>query len=100
LRLAGKVFWAAAAYFYGSLLGSYFNMLVYRLPRGMSVWRPARSFCDHCGRTLGWLELVPVFGWLFLRGRSRCCGTTVPARYPMVELLAGVLAAVLAWALL
>lgn len=94
-----EAFWLCVSFFYGSLLGSFINMLAYRLPRGMSVWRPARSFCDNCGRTLGWLELVPVFGWLFLRGRSRCCGAAVPMRYPLVEFVTGILVAVVVWVL-
>lgn len=81
-----EAFWIILCFFYGLLTGSYLNMLAYRLRRGISLWRPARSFCDSCGKTLGFLELVPVLGWLFLRGRSRCCGARISPVYPLVEL--------------
>ena len=51
-----------------------------------------RSVCPQCGHTLGAPDLVPVFSWLFLRGRCRRCGAHIPARYLLVELLGGVLA--------
>ena len=50
-----------------------------------------RSFCDYCGRQLNWYENIPVFSWLFLRGKTRCCGKKLPISYPIVELLTGIL---------
>lgn len=76
---------------YGALTGSWLNMLAYRLARGMSVWRPSRSFCDGCGRTVGLLELVPILGWVVLRGRARCCGVRISPVYPLNELAWGLL---------
>jgi len=84
-----KAFWATVAFIYGTLTGSWLNMLVYRVRRKMSVWRPSRSFCDSCGKTLGLIDLVPVLGWLLARGRSRCCGEKVSVVYPLVELGVG-----------
>ncbi|MDQ0287501.1 prepilin signal peptidase PulO-like enzyme (type II secretory pathway) [Desulfofundulus luciae] len=84
-----RAFWLFWAFVYGTLAGSYLNMLVYRRRRGMSAWIPARSFCDSCGKTLGFLELVPVLGWLAFRGRSRCCGERISPVYPLVELGTG-----------
>ncbi len=81
-----KAFWVSLAFVYGTLTGSWLNMFVYRKKRKMSVWKPARSLCDSCGKTLGFIDLVPVLGWLLARGRSRCCGEKVSAVYPLVEL--------------
>lgn len=50
-----------------------------------------RSFCDYCGKQLKWYENIPVFSWLFLRGKTRCCNKKLPVSYPIVEILMGVL---------
>ena len=78
----------------GAALFSFMNVVAWRLPRGMDPLK-GRSVCPQCGHTLGAPDLVPVFSWLFLRGRCRHCGAHIPARYLLVELLGGVLALVL-----
>ena len=75
----------------GAALFSFMNVVAWRLPRGMDPLK-GRSVCPQCGHTLGAPDLVPVFSWLFLRGRCRHCGAHIPARYLLVELLGGVLA--------
>ena len=80
----------------GSLIGSFGNVVVYRLPRGESVAFPG-SHCPNCGRKLSALDLVPVFSYLALRGRCRTCKTRISPRYPLVELLMAALFAVLVW---
>lgn len=70
----------------GSLIGSFGNVVVWRLPRGESIVFPG-SHCPHCQHRLGPLELVPVFSWLALRGRCRHCGAPISPRYPLVEAL-------------
>jgi leader peptidase (prepilin peptidase)/N-methyltransferase len=70
----------------GACIGSFLNVVAWRLPRQESVVRP-RSRCPHCGTTLRWFENVPVLSWLLLRGRCRHCGSTIAVRYPAVELL-------------
>ena len=75
----------------GAALFSFMNVVAWRLPRGMDPLK-GRSVCPQCGHTLGVPDLVPVFSWLFLRGRCRHCGAHIPARYLLVELLGGVLA--------
>jgi leader peptidase (prepilin peptidase)/N-methyltransferase len=70
----------------GACIGSFLNVVAWRLPRQESVVRP-RSHCPHCGTTLRWFENVPVFSWLLLRGRCRHCGSAIAVRYPAVELL-------------
>jgi leader peptidase (prepilin peptidase)/N-methyltransferase len=74
----------------GLLVGSFLNVVIYRVPRGESVVHP-RSHCPACGYMIpGWLN-VPVVSWLFLRGRCAQCKTPISPRYPLVELLTGLL---------
>ncbi|MCL5982108.1 MAG: prepilin peptidase [Firmicutes bacterium] len=72
----------------GLLVGSFLNVCICRLPRGESIVFPP-SKCPSCGRRLGVAELVPVFSWLWQRGRCRGCQVPVSWRYPLVELLTG-----------
>jgi leader peptidase (prepilin peptidase)/N-methyltransferase len=68
----------------GLLVGSFLNVVVYRVPSGLSVSKP-RSFCPTCQRQLVWWENVPVVSWAALRGRCRTCHEPISARYPLVE---------------
>jgi leader peptidase (prepilin peptidase) / N-methyltransferase len=78
----------------GLVVGSFLNVVAYRLPRGASLVRP-RSRCPHCATQLRAVDNVPVLSWLFLRGRCNSCGAPISARYPLVELVtAGLYAAV------
>lgn len=88
-------FLASVAVALGLVFGSFLNVVIHRLPRGESVVRPA-SRCPGCGKAIRAYDNVPVFSWMLLRGRARCCGTRVSARYPLVELLGGLSA----WAVL
>ncbi|MFN2386626.1 MAG: A24 family peptidase [Thermoanaerobaculia bacterium] len=85
-----------AAGAFGATVGSFLNVLIHRLPRGESVVRPP-SHCPFCGVTIRPLENVPLLSWLALRGRCRTCGARIPLRYPAVELITGLLWALLAW---
>lgn len=78
------------AFVFGALWGSFFNVAIYRWPRGMSVVKPP-SHCPHCGARVRVRDNVPIFGYLLLRGRARCCGAKLTARYAWVELLSAVL---------
>jgi leader peptidase (prepilin peptidase)/N-methyltransferase len=69
---------------FGLLVGSFLNVVVWRVPRGESVVRPG-SHCPSCEAELGPLENVPVLSWLVLRGRCRHCGAGISVRYPLVE---------------
>ncbi|MDQ2730568.1 MAG: prepilin peptidase, partial [Armatimonadota bacterium] len=75
----------------GTMIGSFLNVVIYRLPRGESVVGDTPSHCPRCGRRLGAADLVPLFSWLALRGRCRSCGTRISSRYFGVELLTGLL---------
>ncbi|MBX6422292.1 A24 family peptidase [Thermosulfurimonas sp. F29] len=75
----------------GLILGSFLNVVIYRLPRGLSLVRP-RSFCPRCKHQLRWYENIPLFSYLLQRGRCRSCGAPIDIRYPLVETLSGLLA--------
>ena len=74
----------------GLLFGSFLNVVIYRLPREESVVFPA-SHCTSCGAPIRAFDNLPVLGWLLLRGRARCCKAPISGRYPLVELLGGLL---------
>ncbi|MFO0761873.1 MAG: prepilin peptidase [Byssovorax sp.] len=74
----------------GLVWGSFLNVVIYRVPRGMSVVRPA-SHCPACGAPIKPYQNIPVFGYLLLRGKAACCGAKLSPRYPLVELMGGVL---------
>jgi leader peptidase (prepilin peptidase)/N-methyltransferase len=78
------------AFFGGLVLGSFVTVVGYRVPRGESVVG-GRSHCPSCGAQIAAYDNVPVFSWLLLRGRSRCCGELISARYPLTELSLGLL---------
>jgi len=81
---------AIAAGLLGAVLGSFLNVVIWRLPRGESVVSP-RSRCPGCGVTLRARDNVPVLSWLALRGRCHACGERISPRYPLVELLTAAL---------
>jgi prepilin signal peptidase PulO-like enzyme (type II secretory pathway) len=76
----------------GLMVGSFLNVVVYRLPRKMSVVQPP-SHCPSCDARLTLVDLVPVASWLWLRARCRHCGGPISWRYPLVELSSGILCA-------
>jgi leader peptidase (prepilin peptidase)/N-methyltransferase len=76
---------ALVAFFGGLLIGSFVTVVAHRVPRGESIVGP-RSRCPACGTQIAAYDNVPVFSWVLLRGRSRCCGTKISARYPLTEL--------------
>ena len=76
----------------GACLGSFSNVLIYRLPRNLQVAR-GRSRCPSCEATVAWYDNVPILSWLLLRGKCRICRAPIAVRYPLVE-LGGALCAV------
>ena len=81
---------AALALAIGSCVGSFLNVCAYRLPRGMSLVRPA-SRCPGCRAAIRWRDNLPILGWLILGGRCRDCRTPISPGYPLVELMVGLL---------
>lgn len=78
----------SAVVVFGLLWGSFLNVVIYRVPREMSVVRPP-SHCPGCGRPVQAFDNVPVLSYVILRGRARCCGVRMSPRYPLVELIGG-----------
>lgn len=82
---------------FGACVGSFLNVVIYRLPRGMSVNEPRRSFCPQCKAPIPWYLNLPVLSYVMLRGRTACCGKHYTARYCVVELACALLFAAIAW---
>ncbi|AKU90314.1 prepilin peptidase [Vulgatibacter incomptus] len=76
---------------FGALVGSFLNVVIARLPKGLSIVHP-RSRCPRCERPIAWHENIPVVSWLLLRGRCRGCKLPISIRYPLVELATSLLA--------
>jgi len=81
---------------FGLVIGSFLNVCIYRIPRDGSIMSPSRSYCPHCNHSLGALDNIPVFSYIFLRGKCRYCKVSISPRYIIVELLtAGIFALIL-----
>lgn len=80
----------------GLVIGSFLNVVIYRLPDKQSLSQPG-SHCMSCGHQLAWWENIPLLSWLALRGRCRSCGTRISVQYPAVEALTAVLFGVAAY---
>ena len=81
----------------GAVLGSFLNVVVYRMPRRMSLSHPG-SQCPACGHPIRWYDNVPIASWFVLGGRCRDCHARISARYPFVEALTATASALVAWA--
>ena len=82
--------WLAAgwSFAFGAVVGSFLNVVIFRVPAGESIVRP-RSRCPGCLTPISWQDNVPVLSWIWLRGRCRSCRASISWRYPLVELLGG-----------
>lgn len=83
-------FWRVVAALTGMVVGSFLNVVIWRLPLGMSLMHPP-SACPGCKTPIRWFDNIPVLGWLWLLGRCRSCKMPISFRYPMIEALTGVL---------
>ncbi len=77
------------AFIFGSIIGSFLNVLIYRIPRGKSALKPAFSFCPSCGNKIKWYDNIPIFSYFLLKGRCRYCKSQISLRYPLIEVLTG-----------
>ena len=96
-EIGQQVFFLASGALFGAMVGSFLNVCIYRLPRGLSVSKPARSFCPGCERTIPWFWNIPVLSWLMLRGRCVGCRQPISPRYLVVEVVTAVLFAGVVW---
>lgn len=81
-------FWSLVFFVFGCMVGSFLNVCIHRMPRGMSIVTPP-SHCPHCQYSIPWYLNVPLVTWLVLRGRCKNCGAPISPRYFIVELLTG-----------
>jgi leader peptidase (prepilin peptidase)/N-methyltransferase len=87
----------AAAFCFGALIGSFLNVCIYRIPREISMIRPARSFCPNCQTSIPGSQNIPIVSWLLLRGRCAHCQAPISPRYAIVETLTALLFATAAF---
>lgn len=91
LQLVLRIFFGI----FGLLIGSFLNVVIYRLPRKMSIVTP-RSKCPSCGHVVSWYENIPVISYIFLKGKCSECGIKISKQYPLVEMSMGIAAFLLA----
>ena len=90
LTTAHHVVFITFMFLLGASVGSFINVVVWRLPRGESLSHP-RSHCPKCNHKLAWKDNIPIFGWIFLRGKCRYCKNPISPRYPIVEFITAML---------
>ena len=78
------------AIFFGLIFGSFLNVITYRLPNNQSIVSP-RSFCPNCKKTIPWFENIPIFSWIRLKGKCSNCKQLISIKYPLTEVLTGIL---------
>ena len=84
----------ALALVLGLVIGSFLNVVILRLPQGMSVSSP-RSHCPQCKQLIPWYDNIPIVSYLILQGRCRRCGKKISARYPFIEAMTGLVSVLL-----
>jgi leader peptidase (prepilin peptidase)/N-methyltransferase len=92
---AFAIYLGTVLFIFGATVGSFLNVVIARLPQGLSIVRP-RSRCPICLKQIRWYDNVPIVSFMVLRGRCRDCGAPISWRYPLIEALTGLMA-VLLW---
>ncbi len=82
-----QIFRLIVMFILGSIVGSFLNVCIYRLPREKSPWKPTRSYCPHCHERIAWYDNVPLVSYFLLRAQCRQCGFPISSRYVLVEFL-------------
>ena len=90
-------FLIATGFFFGAFIGSFLNVCIYRIPRGISVANPARSYCPNCKHPIPWTENIPILSWFLLGRRCSHCDERISPRYVIVETLTAMLFATAAF---
>lgn len=84
-----KIFFELFIFIFGASIGSFLNVLIDRLPKDKGI--NGRSHCDFCGKKIIWYDLIPIFSFFILNGKTRCCGRKLSVQYPIIELITGVI---------
>ncbi len=92
-----NVIFGTTAFVLGACIGSFLNVVIYRVPREMSVGNPRRSFCPSCRKQLPMYLNIPLVSWVMLRGKCRFCGAEIAARYFVVELVTAIFFLAIWW---
>ncbi len=85
------------AFIFGTIIGSFLNVVIYRLPRKGSILKPAFSYCPSCGAQIKWYDNIPILSYFLLKGKCRNCREPISFRYPFVEALTGIASVVSLW---
>jgi len=83
------------AFVSGLIFGSFLNVLIHRLPLGISLFKPVGSECPHCQHAIKWYENIPIVSYLFLKGKCSNCSKKISIIYPIVELTTGLVTVLL-----
>ncbi len=81
---------AGTVFIFGAMIGSFLNVVIYRIPKGESIVFPS-SKCQSCQTPLKWYHNIPIFSWLFLGGKCAFCKEAIAKQYPMVEFITGII---------
>ncbi len=85
-----KIIYYIFPFLFGAAVGSFLNVIIFRMPRGFSIIQP-NSFCPNCKKAIKWYENIPILSYILLKGRCSSCQKPISVHYPFVELLTGVL---------
>ena len=77
------------SFIFGCIIGSFLNVVIYRIPRGKSILKPAFSFCPSCGTKIRWYDNIPIVSFFLLGGKCRKCKSKINLRYTLIEFLTG-----------
>ncbi len=85
-----SIFFGIVFFIFGTVFGSFFNVLIYRIPHNLSIIKPA-SYCTNCGKKLKWYMNIPILSYVFLKGRCAYCNFKISIQYPLVEAMSGLI---------
>ena len=91
-----NLFFYLLLFMIGTLFGSFYTLAVYRIPKRQDIIH-THSYCPNCNHKLGFLDLIPIFSYLFLRGKCRYCKEKIRPRYLILEILSGMLFVLIAF---